>query len=41
MEIIIYARAVEIIKIKLVNTIMRKLGGKLWLIIIAKNVIEQ
>ena len=41
MDIILYAKAVEIIKIKLVNTIIRRIGGKLWLIIIAKNEIEQ
>ena len=41
MDIILYARAVEIIKIKLVNIIIRKIGGNLWLIIIVKNVIEQ
>ena len=41
MDIILYAKAVEIIKIKLVNIIIRKIGGKLWLSIIAKSVIEQ
>ena len=41
MDIILYAKAVEIIKIKLVNIIIRKIGGKLWLNIIVKNVIEQ
>ena len=41
MDIILYVKAVEIIKIKLVNIIIRKIGGKLWLNIIAKNVIEQ